>query len=122
MLGRLLKHLRAFAFVAVVAVLVLPYASPHAAEDETEAGPSTATGPATDELLQRGRTIYSESCATCHGDDGQGVEEAYSQPLIGDDSIGELSKLITDTMPEGEPEQCAGENADAVATYIQVAH
>ncbi len=68
--------------------------------------------------MRRGAEIYTSQCASCHGDHGQGVPKAYAQPLIGDDSIGELTKIIHDTMPEGEPEKCVGEDAAAVASYI----
>jgi len=38
--------------------------------------------------------------------------------LAGDASIGELSEVIADTMPEADPESCVGEDAAAVAAYI----
>ncbi|MGN6135134.1 MAG: DUF1588 domain-containing protein [Aureliella sp.] len=68
--------------------------------------------------LARGEQIYRDSCASCHGQKGEGVAEFYEQPLVGDATIGELSKLINDTMPEGEPEKCVGPDAAAVAEYI----
>jgi mono/diheme cytochrome c family protein len=72
-------------------------------------------------LVKRGQAIYAAGCASCHGDKGQGVEDAYKEPLTGDDSVGELAKLITTTMPEGEPELCVGEDSEAVAAYIHYA-
>lgn len=75
--------------------------------------------PSADETLRaRGEVIYKTMCANCHGDKGQGVSDKYADPLVGDDSVGQLSRLITDTMPEGEPEKCAGPDADAVAAYV----
>lgn len=71
-----------------------------------------------DANAQRGGEIYRSSCADCHGQDGQGVAEAYADPLIGDASLGELTKLISDTMPEGDAESCVGPDAAAVAKYI----
>ena len=68
--------------------------------------------------LDQGRLIYAESCQSCHGDQGQGIADGYDKPLVGDDSVGQLSSLIAETMPEGEPEQCVGDDADAVAAYI----
>ncbi len=68
--------------------------------------------------LARGQAIYRETCATCHGENGQGVAEAYGDPLIGDESVGQLAKLIERTMPEGEPETCVGDDAHAVAAFI----
>jgi Protein of unknown function (DUF1588)/Protein of unknown function (DUF1592)/PA14 domain/Cytochrome C oxidase, cbb3-type, subunit III/Protein of unknown function (DUF1585) len=70
------------------------------------------------EVMERGRKIYAELCASCHGDQGQGVAMAYADPLVGDDSIGELTRVIHETMPEGEPEKCEGPDAEAVASYI----
>ncbi len=69
-------------------------------------------------LLDRGAAIYAESCAACHGEQGQGVADSYPDPLLGDSTSGELAKLIADTMPEEEPEACVGEDAQAVAAYI----
>lgn len=71
-----------------------------------------------DALRTRGQEIYAQSCVDCHGEQGEGVEGVYEQPLIGDSSIGELTRVIQDTMPDGEPEACVGEEAAAVAAYI----
>lgn len=89
---------------AVIAVAVLEAPS-LAVEDEVQ-------------LRARGELIYAEQCADCHGAKGEGVESAYESPLIGDDSIGQLSEIIAETMPEGEPELCEGSDAEAVAAYI----
>ncbi len=71
-----------------------------------------------EESLERGREIYARNCAVCHGPHGEGVPDSYDEPLVGDDSIGELAASISKTMPEGEPEKCVGEDAEAVAAYI----
>ena len=68
--------------------------------------------------LKRGQRVYTSSCADCHGTRGEGVKEAFEQPLAGDLSIRELSNLIGKTMPEGEPDKCVGDDADAVAAFI----
>ena len=68
--------------------------------------------------LQRGQVIYQTTCASCHGEHGEGVEDAYGDPLIGDESIGQLAARVERTMPEGEPEECVGEDAVAVAAYM----
>lgn len=70
------------------------------------------------DVMKRGQAVYSESCASCHGEQGEGVPDAYEAPLIGDSTVGELTKYIGETMPEGEPEVCAGKDANAVARYI----
>ncbi len=71
-----------------------------------------------DPLLARGQVIFAESCASCHGEMGEGVESVYPNALVGDASIGELSTIIHATMPEEEPEACVGDDAQAVAEYI----
>jgi len=72
----------------------------------------------TPNLLDHGRHLYRTMCADCHGAEGEGVAGAYEQSLVGDDSIGQLAVHIEKTMPEGEPEACAGEDAKAVASFI----
>lgn len=69
-------------------------------------------------LLERGKQIFANKCAACHGDQGQGVAGSYDQPLIGDASIAELARVIDETMPEGEPDECRGEDALATAQYM----
>ena len=69
-------------------------------------------------IQQRGAEIYRDRCADCHGPHGEGAEGAYEDPLIGDESIGQLASRIDATMPEGSPEDCQGEEARAVAEYI----
>ncbi|KAA5543225.1 DUF1588 domain-containing protein [Roseiconus nitratireducens] len=68
--------------------------------------------------MARGKAIYVEQCATCHGAEGQGESGAYEAELVGDASVGELAAVIGDTMPEGEPELCVDQDAKAVAQYI----
>jgi hypothetical protein len=75
-----------------------------------------------DEALRtRGEQIYKSMCASCHGEKGQGVADHYADPLVGDDSVGQLTRLISDTMPEGEPEKCVGADAEAVAAFVYYA-
>jgi hypothetical protein len=64
-----------------------------------------------------GAAIYKSKCAICHGPHGEGTKD-YPNALTGDKSVLELQKLINDTMPEGEPEDCVGEEAAKVAAYI----
>lgn len=72
-------------------------------------------------IQRHGAEIYANLCADCHGDVGQGVEGAFEAPLVGDESIGQLADRIHRTMPEGSPEECEGEDAQAVAEYIHYA-
>ncbi len=73
---------------------------------------------ADDDRKQQGAELYQRLCVDCHGAQGEGVEGAYSQPLIGDASIAELARIIDQTMPEGEPDVCTGDEALAVAEYL----
>lgn len=72
-------------------------------------------------MREKGRQIYTNLCVDCHGSQGEGVAGAYESPLFGDSSVGELSGVITDTMPEGDEESCVGEDAEAVAAYMHYA-
>lgn len=65
-----------------------------------------------------GEEIYRTLCASCHGASGEGTNDQYPQPLIGDRSIRELADYIDKTMPEKEPQKCVGEDARKVAEYM----
>ncbi|HUG89959.1 MAG TPA: c-type cytochrome, partial [Planctomycetaceae bacterium] len=68
-----------------------------------------------------GERIYRQHCAACHGASGQGTADNHPEPLLGDRSVAELADLIARTMPDGAPEECAGEDAAQVAAYIHEA-
>jgi len=69
--------------------------------------------------MAKGATIYKQKCASCHGANGEGVEGKYDDPLRGDLSQVELADVIAETMPEENPEQCTGDDAAAVAAFLQ---
>ena len=73
------------------------------------------------EALQLGEKLYMKSCAVCHGEKGEGVEGFYEDPLVGDLTVGDLTEVIVETMPEDDPESCVGEEAAAVAAFIHKA-
>ena len=75
-----------------------------------------STGLAKPELS--GEQIYSQLCAKCHGDQGEGGANEHDEPLVGDWSIEKLTRVIIRTMPDDEPKQCVGNNAKRVARYI----
>ncbi|HAN98471.1 MAG TPA: hypothetical protein DCQ98_14020 [Planctomycetaceae bacterium] len=81
----------------------------------------TSIDPGDDPKLVRGAEIFRKLCADCHGSQGQGSEHGYADVLAGDDTIGELTRVITETMPEEDPSSCVGEDAEAVAAYIHYA-
>ncbi|MGE9267513.1 MAG: DUF1588 domain-containing protein [Verrucomicrobiales bacterium] len=68
-----------------------------------------------------GEKIYREQCASCHGEQGEGVDSEYDEALTGTRSIESLARVIHKTMPEGEDEACVDEDAHAVAQYIHEA-
>ena len=72
----------------------------------------------TEQRRERGEAVYKRQCAACHGNRGEGVEDEYAEPLVGDATVGELSKLIAETMPEETPEACVGSDAGAVAAFV----
>ena len=67
---------------------------------------------------ETGKKIYASLCASCHGAVGEGNENHYSEPLRGDLSLNELTKLITETMPKENPGRCVAEQADLVGKYV----
>ena len=60
---------------------------------------------------EKGREIYRAQCAVCHGQNGEGNPEQFSDPLRGDLALRELEDLIVETMPDEHPELCVGEDA-----------
>lgn len=65
-----------------------------------------------------GEQIYRQKCASCHGASGEGTEDHYPRPLIGERPVSSLAGLIAKTMPEDAPGECVGEDAQRVAAYI----
>ena len=65
-----------------------------------------------------GATIYERHCTSCHGAQGEGVEDECEDPLEGDRSLASLTRYIDKRMPEDNPHLVAGEDAKAVAEYI----
>ena len=64
-----------------------------------------------------GEQIYKQQCLSCHGAAGEGSKK-FKKSLTGDLSVGQLTKLIDETMPEDDPDKCVGEDARRVAEYI----
>lgn len=67
--------------------------------------------------LKKGKQVYVDQCARCHGNQGEGTEH-FEDRLEGDLSVNELAELISDTMPEEDPERCVAEDAKAVAQFV----
>jgi cytochrome c5 len=69
-------------------------------------------------VLERGRAVYESRCISCHGVNGTGTTEVPA-PIFGDRPTSDLADLVTRTMPEGSPDDCAGDDARAVAEWMQ---
>jgi len=67
-----------------------------------------------------GATLYQKHCIQCHGKAGAGTKD-YPISLTGDKTVPELTRVIDETMPEGEPELVSAEEAAALAAYIHEA-
>jgi cytochrome c553 len=65
-----------------------------------------------------GKEIFIAQCARCHGERGEGTEEFYPEPLVGDRSVAQLAALIAETMPQDMDKKCSPQDAAKAATYI----
>ena len=65
-----------------------------------------------------GEQIYVQHCASCHGRDGEGVEDEYSDPLVGERSLANLTRYVEKWMPEEKPKSIVGEDAKKVSQYV----
>lgn len=64
-----------------------------------------------------GETIYNQQCARCHGPAGQGTKKA-PQPIVGDRSLPQLTRVVKETMPESDPGSLTDAQARDVTAYI----
>lgn len=92
-----MRFYRAILFNSVVTTLQLGAPWLTVADDEV---PKESGIEATRERFRKGREIYRSKCAQCHGEQGEGVAAKRAEPLIGDSTVTELAKLISETMPE----------------------
>ncbi len=65
-----------------------------------------------------GEQIYREMCANCHGEKGEGVVTEYPNPLGGDRTLVQLTRMIDRTMPQDDPDALEGEDAQRVSQYV----
>ena len=73
----------------------------------------TVAGP-----VRSGEQIYRQQCASCHGAKGEGTDDHYPRPLVGERSVAALARLIAKTMPEDAPGDCVGEDAESRGLYL----
>ena len=76
------------------------------------------SGSAADLKEHPGAKIYRDLCASCHGAQGQGVDDKYDEQLNGNRSVEALAKRIARTMPDDNVGACVGDDAKNVAAYI----
>ncbi|HEY1378738.1 MAG TPA: DUF1592 domain-containing protein [Gemmataceae bacterium] len=65
-----------------------------------------------------GAEIYKQTCARCHGKDGEGTKKHYPHPLAGAKTAGELAPYIVKTMPEDDPGTVSADDAKKVAAFV----
>ena len=68
--------------------------------------------------FETGKKLYTQHCAECHGESGEGVEDEFSKPLVGDWPLGKLTDYVTKTMPDYDPELVTGKQAEAVSRFV----
>ncbi len=73
--------------------------------------------PATPDNI-KGRNLFIQYCAECHGERGEGVEDEYSKPLVGDWSINKLINYVDETMPDYDPKLVTGSDAETISRYV----
>ncbi len=64
-----------------------------------------------------GQQVYAQQCAGCHGAKGEG-SKAYKKPLMGDKSIGQLARYISQAMPPGPGKKCSVPDSEKVSAYL----
>jgi len=114
---------KTFSIVAVACAVLL-------AGCAASGGPSAAaaTGHYTEAQAMRGTTLYSEQCASCHGEDLTGIADLF--PALAGDAflmlwqgrpMSELFEKVSLTMPALDPGSLTPEqSADLVAYMLSV--
>ncbi|MBI5515058.1 MAG: DUF1592 domain-containing protein [Deltaproteobacteria bacterium] len=81
-----------------------------------EAPPPAAPGPSTGDAIDPAAR-YAALCAPCHGEAGEG---AMGPPLVDTRlSLEELTRIIDERMPVGNPDACRGPCASSLAAYLR---
>ena len=106
--------MRPVAGLLCLLLLSAPFAAVRA--DDTPTAPSESS--TRNSVLERGRIVYEKHCVSCHSQNGAGTTEVPA-PIFGDRTISDLADLITRTMPDGSPQDCIGDDARAVAEWMQ---
>jgi mono/diheme cytochrome c family protein len=108
--------------IRFVAIALIPLATVFVLAQEK----TVWDGVYTDEQAQRGKQLYSDACASCHGPELTGGEMA--PPLVGGDfssdwnglTVGDLFERMRISMPQNAPGSLTGQqNADILAFMLQ---
>ena len=109
----------------IVAAALIPFATILVLRSTVHAQPPTRSvwdGVYTEEQATRGKALYSQECASCHGGELTGGEMA--PPLAGGEfmagwdglTIGDLFERVRISMPQNSPGSLSGQqNADILA-------
>ncbi len=120
------KAVRAIAAIVFAGAMVVAGRGAVRAARAADTSKTTMDGVYTAAQAQRGKTQYSQSCATCHMDDLSGSGQAL--PLAGDafmgtwegQSVADLMGLIHDTMPQDKPGTLTPDQTlDTIAYLLQ---
>jgi len=68
--------------------------------------------------IETGKKLYTQHCAECHGEKGEGVEDEFPKPLVGDWPLGKLSDYVNKTMPDYDPDLVTGKQAESVSKFV----
>ena len=77
-------------------------------------GPKVWSNP----IYKDGEKLYAQHCAECHGANGEGVEDEFSKPLVGDWPIQKLIHYVDKTMPDYDPGLVKGKEAEAISHFL----
>src|SRR6185295_10420648 len=110
-----------------LALAIIPFAALVALQSTVRAQPTKSVwdGVYTEEQATRGKTGYSEQCASCHGPELTGGEMAPAlsggEFMAGWDglTVGDLFERIRISMPQNSPGSLSGQqNADILAFVL----
>ena len=110
-----------------VAVALIPFAAVLVLQSAVHAQPPTKSvwdGVYTDEQANRGKALYSENCASCHGSELTGGEMA--PPLSGGEfmagwdglTVGDLFERIRISMPQNAPGSLSGQQNSDILAFV----
>lgn len=109
------------------AIALIPFAAVLVLQSAVHAQPPTKSvwdGVYTDEQANRGKALYSENCASCHGSELTGGEMA--PPLSGGEfmagwdglTVGDLFERIRISMPQNAPGSLSGQQNSDILAFV----